>query len=454
MSIIKRGGGKPGSGNGKKLLVVGWDGVPFSLVERMISEGGLKSLSRVSSSGSIRKMNSVIPTVSGAAWASFMTGMDPSGHGIYGFIEREPNSYDIYIPNAANLKARTVFDYLSEAGKRVVVLNVPVTYPPQEVNGILVSGFLAPDLKRGTYPPEVADKLEQIGYVIDVDSWQARDDRDGFLSSLENALAKRLEAALHFMETEEWDFFMVHFMDTDRLNHFFWKDFVEGHPTYADAFQSFYKKLDDALGKLVDAAARKGDTDVIVLSDHGFTSIKSEVNLTAYLENEGYLQFKSQTPEDLNDMSPSSRAYSLIPGRIYLNLKGREPHGSVTEGGQSKKLLEELKQRLMELTSPETGDRVIEQVLTRDELYKGPDLNEAPDMVAVPALGYDLKAGIGLKDVFSTGHIQGMHTFDDAFIATNAGEIDDSGTLNITDLMPAILEFFGLPIPEAPSLRL
>ncbi|MDD3627915.1 MAG: alkaline phosphatase family protein, partial [bacterium] len=145
----------------KRIAVIGLDGVPFTFLNRIMEEGRMPFLKKlISSGGHFQRMNSVIPTISSVAWSTYMTGKDCSGHGIYGFIDRTPNPFKLYIPMAKHMKAETLWEYLSGKGKRVFVMNVPETYPPRKVNGILISCFLATDINKATYPAEVSEELK------------------------------------------------------------------------------------------------------------------------------------------------------------------------------------------------------------------------------------------------------------------------------------------------------
>ena len=165
--------------SGKRVIVIGLDGVPYSFIRRHAQSGELPNMARMLSSGSFFRINSVIPTVSSCAWSSYMTGKNPAGHGIFGFIDRRPNPFSLFIPNARNLRAETIWEKLSRQGKRVIVINVPVTYPPKPVNGILIGGFLGTDVNRIGYPPQINRTLAQMNYVIDVDASKGHTDREG-----------------------------------------------------------------------------------------------------------------------------------------------------------------------------------------------------------------------------------------------------------------------------------
>jgi len=432
-------------GKSKKVVVIGPDGTPLSLIRRLIEKGELPNFARIFQDGSVRPMTSAIPAVSSVAWSSFMTGKNPGKHGIYGFLDHRPHSYDTYIPNSRAMHGETLWEILSRHGKRVVVMNVPVTYPPRQVNGILVAGFLAPKLEKGTYPPSIGEQLANMGYRLDVDPWQARKDRDKFIEDLYYTLDKREEAMLHFMDTEEWDFFMLQIMETDRLHHFLWEEMETGDPKYAPAFLELYHRLDGLLGRLYDRLGE--DVTLMVMSDHGFTLMKKEVYVNRWLQDHDWLSFTKDSPESLGDIHPDSRAYSMDPGRIFVNLRGREPQGSVEPGKEYEALREELVQSLSGLQDPDGGEPMIERVYPREEIYSGECYPQAPDLVAMPHRGYDLKGSIKKDVLTDRGVITGAHTYDDAMFYARGQEIRKE-VVAIVDVMPTILHLMGVPIPQ------
>jgi len=432
-------------GQSKKVVVIGPDGTPLTLIRRLIDQGELPNFARIFQDGSVRPMTSSIPAVSSVAWSSFMTGKNPGKHGIYGFLDHHPNSLDTYIPNSRSMRSETLWEILSRHGKRVVVMNVPVTYPPRKVNGILVAGFLAPKLEKGTYPPSIGEQLVNMGYRLDVDPWQARKDRDKFIEDLYYTLGKREEAMLHFMDTEEWDFFMLQIMETDRLHHFLWEEMETGDPKYAPAFLELYHRMDGLLGRLYDRLGE--DVTLMVMSDHGFTLMKKEVYVNRWLQDHGWLSFTKDSPESLGDMHPDSRAYSMDPGRIFINLRGREPLGSVEPGKEYEALREELAQALSGLQDPDSGEPMIERVYRREEIYSGECYPQAPDLVAMPHRGYDLKGSLKKDVLTDRGVITGAHTYDDAMFYARGQEIGKE-VVAIVDVMPTILHLMGVPIPQ------
>jgi predicted AlkP superfamily phosphohydrolase/phosphomutase len=431
---------------GKKVVVIGLDGTPHSLVTRFMDEGIMPNFKELTAQGSFKPLFSVLPTVSCVAWSSFMTGKNPAKHNIYGFLDRSAGSYIPFVPNANNMTSPTLWDILGSEGKRVIVMGVPVTYPPREVNGILVSGFLAPDIEKATFPAELGKELkEKNGYLLDIDPWKAREDVDSVAPQVTDVFRKRRDTLRELMANTEWDFFMTHFMETDRLHHFLWEHMEEGIEPYCSQFKDFYREVDDFIGEL--NRDLEGEATLVLLSDHGFCTLKKEVYVNQWLVEKGYLGFKNDEPKGIQDIdTDKSRAYSMDPGRIYINLKGREPAGIVNPGTEYQALREELVREIATIKDPDSGEDMLDSVKTKEELFSGPNFDAAPDIVMVPKRGYDLKGSVSKKTLTDKGPIVGMHTLDDAMLYINGQDIKRSD-ISILDVMPTILHLMGCPIP-------
>ncbi|MHC4789423.1 MAG: alkaline phosphatase family protein, partial [Planctomycetota bacterium] len=237
-----------GFGRPKRLVGIGLDGFPYSLAEELMYDGVMPNLHRLAERGEMRRIKSVYPTVSGVAWSAFQTGKGPAEFGVYGFVELE-RDFELRIPNYRDLKCKTLWERLSEAGKNFAALGVPMTYPAPKVNGFLVSGFLAPQLdERAVSRQGVLDQLKGMKYEIDIDPSVAAASPEQFVEDLKRVSEARQEAALKLLgQEEEWDLFFLHVMDTDRLHHFMWPSADGGGaPGF---FYEFYRKLADSIGK-------------------------------------------------------------------------------------------------------------------------------------------------------------------------------------------------------------
>jgi predicted AlkP superfamily phosphohydrolase/phosphomutase len=427
-----------------RLVVIGLDGTPHTFLQRMTREGHMPNLTRITQEAGFTRMNSVYPTVSSVAWSCYMTGVNPARHGIFGFIDRRPGTYDTTIPTSRRMAVKTLWEMLSDAGKRVIVMNVPVTYPPREVNGILVGGFLSPKLERAVYPPEKAELLKSLGYRIDTDPWLARESKDQLFGDVEDCLEKRGRALLHLMDNEPWDFLQCHIMETDRLYHFAWEQYEMDDPTYGPRFYQAIRRIDDLLGEIL-ARVEKSGAELMVLSDHGFCTLQYEVYVNAWLAQKGWQTLPDPKPErvQLKDVGPTSQVYSLDPGRIFVNLQGREPSGTVPRGEYEAWRERVAEAAMTDLRDPKTGEPMLERVIRREEIYHGPGLERAADLILVPRYGYDLKGAFG-KDTltFKGESLVGMHTYDDAVIAVRGRPIvkQDFGILDATATVFRLLD--------------
>ena len=441
MSLLKRLFGA----KSRKVCFLGIDGVPYTYFQKLLQEGQLPHFGKLVQEGDFRRMNSVHPTVSCVAWSSFMTGQNPAKHNIYGFVDRQPNSYEVFIPTAKNMTSLPLWQILSEAGKRVVVINVPVTYPPRQVNGVLIGGFLCSNLDKVANPPTVTAKLKELKYQIDIDAYQARRSKDEFLKDLHATLDGRIAAAHHFLQAENWDYFHVHVMGTDRINHFLWGEQEAGDPKYGPEFLRYYQRVDAFLGDMADRLAQK-DCELVIMSDHGFCTIKQEVFLNYYLAEKGWLKFTSDEPKGLGDVHPESRAYSLIPGRVFLHLQGREPQGCVPPEDYER-VREELRAELLEMKDPDTGDPILTDVVKREDIYAGPNFDRAADLIAVPHDGYDLKGNFNKPALTDRTEMTGMHTYHDALLYVRGQELTRHDCW-VGDVMPTILQMMDVPQPD------
>lgn len=447
----------------RPLVVLSIDGVSYTLLKQLIDSKELANFSRLASEAEFRRMDSVYPTVSSVAWASYVTGKQPGKHGLYGFVERRPHHWDITIPLSTSIRSKTIWEMLSAAGRRVFGMNVPVSYPPRSVNGILIGDFLCPNIEKVANSREVREYLASIHYRIDADPMLARKSRDLMLSDVREALDKRMEAMFHFLAEEKWDYFHTHVMETDRLCHFLLRKYEDGDAKYAGEFLGFFRRLDAYLGRLMDVMPPDGA--LLVMSDHGFCTIKDEVQLSRYLVEKGWTTRCGVSPKQPLDIDPAgTRVYSLIPGRIYVNLRGREPGGIVPREDYDR-VREQVTQDLLAMRAP-NGDRVIRQVLRREEVYwpagaDGPNpemsLDEvlagdatfgaAPDLIAVPFDGYDLKMGLAQEQVFLRTELEGMHTYDDALVLAR-GIALPAERFSIYEMTRPILATLGVPPPE------
>ena len=425
-----------------RVAFFGIDGVPYSFLKENASE--FENLAALASEGSAGPIDSIVPPESSACWPALTTGANPGETGVYGFQDREVGSYDTYVPMGRDVQATRLWDRVTDAGRKATVMNVPVTFPPQRNVQRMVSGFLSPGVDKAAHPDSLENYLESIDYRIDANAKLGHDDdKSEFIENAHETLDARFEAFEHYVQEDDWDLFFGVFMTTDRVNHFLFKHYEEDGE-YKEEFVEFYRKVDSYLGQLREMLA--DDVTMVVASDHGFTSLDYEVHFNQWLADEGWLSYEDDEHEELGDISGETEAYSLIPGRFYINLEGREPDGSVPEEEYEEKRAE-LKAQLEALEGPE-GRKVCDRVVEKEEAFHGDHEDIAPDLVAIPNYGFDLKAGFkGHDDVFGVGPRNGMHSFDNASLFVDDPDVTVGEDVDLFDIAPTVLDLMEMDYP-------
>ena len=427
----------PKSKKTNRACVIGLDGVPHGMIVELARRGVMSTMARLMDLGHFHKMKASLPEISAVSWTNFMTGANSGTHGIFGFTDFKPHSYDVRFPNSLDLKAPTLWDKLGAKGKRSIVINQPSTYPARKIDGVLISGFVALELAKAVWPMTFRAALEQMGYQIDVDTTKVRESPEVLWQELTKTMAGR-QKALNLLWEEEWNYFEFVVTGTDRLHHFLWKAYEDpGHPSH-QAFLDYYRHIDRLIGKIVAAYRKLTNTydGFYILSDHGFTGIVQEVYLNVWLERNGYLKFAKPEPEGLGDIAARTMAFALDPNRIYLNLKSKFPKGTV-ERSAKKALKEEIAGKLEKLEYQ--GRKVVRKVFFAEDVYSGPLAGKGPDLIVVGEPGFDMKGSVKKKEIFGRPGLQGMHTWDDAFCWASEDLGED---LAIEDVAPFILKNF------------
>ncbi|MBS3759873.1 alkaline phosphatase family protein [Halodesulfurarchaeum sp.] len=424
---------------GPRVAFLGIDGVPWSLIED--NPERFPNLTELAEGGAGGPMQSIVPPESSACWPALTTGTNPGKTGVYGFQDREVGSYDTYVPMGNDVQSTRLWSRVQEAGRDTTVMNVPVTFPPDREPNRMVSGFLSPSVEKAAVPESFASELESMDYRIDVNAKLGHEaDKSAFIEDAHETLDARYEAFKNYLTGDDWDLFFGVFMTTDRVNHFLFEHY-EADGEYQAEFLEFYETVDQHLGSLRDELP--DDATMLVASDHGFTTLHHEVHLNAWLEAEGWLSYSSHDPEDLADIDAETRAYSFIPGRFYINLEGRDPCGSVPEA-EYESVRTELKEALETLTGPD-GREVVERVVPKEDAFSGPHDDIAPDLVAIPNDGFDLKSGFsGHDSVFDSGPRNGMHTFAEATLLIDDSDLSVPADTDLLDITPTILDLMEI----------
>lgn len=416
-----------------KTVLIGLDGVPYGLMSDLVSRGVMPNTATLIKNGSFKKAKSSIPEISSVAWSSIITGVNPGQHGIFGFTDIPLGTYRLSFPNFNNLKAPPFWE--KEEKRRCAIINVPSTFPVRAMNGVHIAGFVALDLERAVFPPSLISYLNEIDYRIDVDASKADESMDLFFRNLNRALDARIEAYRHVWMLEDWDVFMFVFTGTDRLSHFLWDAYEDGNHRYHGDFLNFFGQLDEVIGEITGRLTQ--DDLLILLSDHGFERMQKEVNVNALLRQAGFLNRKEKPKESYRDLDEKTRAFALDPGRIYLNIKQKYPRGAVA-AEDYRSVVDDIFSYFQDLELD--GKRIMKNIHRKEDIYEGPYMNMAPDLVLMSERGYNLKANLNAADAIEESRFKGKHTYDDAFILINKKTERDftSKDLEVQDVLTII----------------
>lgn len=393
----------------QRTIIIGLDGMPYSLMDKFARDGTMPNFGALVDEGSFRQMASSIPEVSSVAWSSVITGTNPGEHGVFGFTDIAPGTYRTTFPNFNNLKARPFWE--RESSGRSVIINVPTTFPARQMNGVLIAGFVALDLKRATFPQSLVPTLEEMGYRVDVDSQKAHESLGFFLRDLDKTLQARVEVYRHLWRKEDWETFVLVFTGTDRLAHFLWDAYEDEAHEYHEAFVDHFQQIDEIIGEI--AQELRQDDVLIMLSDHGFERLKKNVYVNYLLREDGFLSFKTGSSPGLKSVAEDTRAFALDPGRIYVHSRERYPQGSVDQDEYTS-VVDDLAAFFDSLRVD--GEKVIKRVYRGEELYAGTQSHRAPDLVLLGRSGYNLRGNWKAEQSFGTDIFAGKHSQADAFL--------------------------------------
>lgn len=495
--MSKTSGSSEGEVAKRRVLVLGLDGATFNIIEPMVRRGRLPNLARLMSEGAFGVLESTIPPVTIPAWPSMMTGKNPGKLGYYDFLRREGYSVE---PNGYCYEGHApLWQILNRYGVKTGVMNLPGTYPPDEVNGFMVSGMLTPSKRSPySYPATLGADLDVKvqEYEIDVPQWQYFDE-GVFIKDLYKMTEKRVRAAEYLIEEIPCDFYMIVFTSCDRLQHVMWDQ--------PEVIETYWEWLDKIVGRILRFFGE--ETTVFVVSDHGFGPLDRTFFVNEWLRRKKLLRVKRKINERtlvkvgrlferlyrflferelvrpiiglLNrlvgfDMIQKytyaylsserlegrvnwrkTKAFSCVHtphfGHIYVNLRGKMRRGRVSRD-ERQKLQDAIIKELKGLPDSDGGGGLQVEAYRAEDIYSGPHIEKAPDIVFLLDGGKcELDAKVGEDRIFTKGASftgwKGTHTIDGVFIARGPG-IKPGHRLEkatIFDVAPTVLRVFGIP---------
>jgi len=456
----------------------------------------MPNLARLMQMGTTTSLSSTVPPITAPAWTSFLTGCNPGKHGVYAFRGPMRGNWQRPVSNAKAIRAPRIWQFLELFGLSAGLLNVPMTYPVEPLNGYMVAGMLTPDRNKAVaYPDDVQHMLREQGYVVDLHIGRRElephtgEEVISLADALVATIQQRARTAVQLLTQRQTSFFAVVFVATDRIQHYAWQyierliqqpDIVQGDHV-CQRVLAVYQEVDRAIGTLL--ANLDEQTAVIVISDHGFCGLHTRVHLNEWLAREGWLKFR-QGAREARGRAKRWRGWlkRLLPRRVLLwgrkalavthtlewaqtqaytgdasenavriNVAGREPEGTVEPGAPYQKVRAEIAAALAELRDPRNGLPIMRHVYERERIYNGPFLDLAPDIVFEPAEGYEITSEIAYRGhIFEDVHDEGrgIHAREGILIAAGAGIRSGSrGEAEIADVAPTVLYLLGLPVP-------
>lgn len=483
----------------QRVCLIGLDSATFDLIKPWVGESYLPNFQRLMEQGAWGRLESTIPPVSAVAWNAFATGKNPGKYGVFDFVRRETDGYSIRLVNGGNRKAMPFWRLLDRYGTRVGVINMPMTYPPDRLgHGFVISGFDTPGFESDfVHPPHLKEVLSQHGYRIH----PTKTTREIWKQSLFEVFNVQKRVFWEFYNKQPWDVLVMVFMQLDVAQHLFWREMETQVSQFGDVILRLYQEADALLGEVLDEL--DDDTMLIVVSDHGAGPLRKAVSINQWLFKEGYLALKQtslfqhlrqrvllrmlttlktylppavKTPlkerfDWVRDKAESSliagqidwtntQAFSLGEyGGIFINLQGREAGGIVLPE-EYERVRSEIAEKLAGLKDPDTDQPVIQQVYRREEIYKGPYVDQAPDLVLHWDYAYDCRERVGSEyhDIFENEASYlafadykktGVHRLQGVFLMygppVQPGNVEGS---RLMDIAPTLLHLLGVSVPD------
>lgn len=489
-----------------KVVVIGLDGATLSLFEPLAKKGWLPNLAELMNKGCRGQLRSTIPPYTPTAWSSIYTGMNPGKHGVFGFFRENPQTRKRELCNSSTIAAPKIWEILNKNGIRTGLVNLPLTYPPQPIDGYMVTGLMTPpEAKNFTWPSALTDELLTLSepYVIN----ETVKPKYTLLKRLSSSNKGRRAACLHLLKNHDCDFLMIVFIAPDRIQHAYWKYLDENNSLYhtpqgeklRPQIEACYRELDETIGEII---SELGDESLVFcVSDHGFQSFNGLFLINNWLANEGCLSFKPNkwfltiSQKILYEICENQLAknifvklshhlkkgLSLDSGprvslghidwtktlafgselSLFINRSGRGANNPSSEEEYLRfrsELVEKLK-HVTDSSSPfffNTEDRCAGMKMEsrghcREDIYEGPYFDMAPDIIPeIGGFSYPIHEMTSLAGSFISNPPTGTHDMNGLLIAYGKNVLRNREVQGSTlyDIAPTILHSFGIPVPE------
>lgn len=472
--------------NSKRTLVIGLDGASWRVLEPLINRGILPNLNRIRQQGSWTYLESTKPPVTCPAWKCYSTGKNPGKLGVFWWVNFDKQQKKLIAPNQFSFNSKDVWDYFGENGMKVAVINMPTTYPPKKVNGLMISGFGAPLDKKFnfdqpyTYPNDLQLELEKkYNYQVGIKKLNPKDKIKNF-NTISQFIKTRFNLLMDLLAEEKHD--LIHFtiFYINVLQHFYGSDKV---------VHDAWKIIDRYLGRIMNEHPH---INIFIMSDHGSVDVEKSFFVNNWLKNNGYLSIKKDffnkigwvinkldkftqlllnkklfsgvlhglLPNNFTNQHPGifglittnnidsiiewdkSKAVALSQGPLYLN------HENINESKEP--LINKLVTQLKSIRDPHTDEFIIEHVWRSNEIYNGPYVHKAPDLIIIPKDGIEIYGGYGGSLFQTQNHPWTSGNHPKGIFCAWGIDISQKGKINnknITDISPTVMALHQIPIP-------
>lgn len=482
----------------KKVVVIGWDGATFKVLDSLLKKGLMPNLAKLKKEGAHGKLESVLPTLTLTAWATFATGKNPGHHGCYDWFKNEGSLKRRELITSADIKGETFYEALERLDKRSVLINLPLSFPPRIKKGTMVSSFLAGE-GFSVHPSDLQEKIEEFkDYRPFFKAYEEYRDEEEFISDV-RAIAKSRFLLAKRLFKEDWDLFFCLFSASDWVQHKI-PGVLKGQ--LESSVLALFQELDGYLGYFMENLPKEGV--LFLISDHGFKIYKGEFLINSWLEKEGYLiQRVGDNPSERQRFRAAAKdfpgifrwGYSLLgrsaplyvlvgllarvisrflphrflgrlgglglemdpprtaaysppgtSGEIYLNRRGVFEDGSL-DGGQAEEVKKEIAGKLRQLKDPLTQGRTFQNVYTKEELYGKDCLADCPDMI-LESSDFIVSSDFG-RDCFISQEVPN-HDREGILFAFDPGIKKRAKVrgARLEDLGPTILHLLEAPLSE------
>jgi predicted AlkP superfamily phosphohydrolase/phosphomutase len=448
-----------------RILVIGLD---CAAPEILFGDERLTNFRRLMELGCYGRLESITPPITVPAWMCMAASQDPGSLGVYGFRNRADHSYNgLSIVDSRSIQEITIWDQLAREGKHSIIIGVPPSYPPRKVNGICVGCFMTPDPNKATYtfPPEIKEEItEFLGeYPVDVKGFRTNN-KEWLKEQIYAMSRKQFKLVRHFLQTEDWDYFQFVDIGLDRMQHGFWQYHDPHHVLYAsdnpyqNVISDYYLYLDDQMGEILELVT--DDTIVLVVSDHGAQRLDGGFCVNEWLVREGLLVLK-EYPQEITPFNQLDVDWEKTKvwseggyyARVFLNVKGREPNGTVGKADYEQ-FRDEIKAKL-EATLDDKGELMSTLVFKPEEIYREVR-NVAPDLIVhFGGLYWRSIGGVGYQGFHTqendTGPDGCNHAQFGSFVlaASNLPLYGEVQGAHLLDIAPTLLDLGGYDIPSS-----